>query len=123
MDNDEWLKQYDIIHYHRSLGPYEKMPELLQRLKNLGIVTIMDLDDGSITAIGTVDGTQIAVGDVSGDILIGNNGSSPSTLRQYSVTGSNITEVQNVRLGGNGQNLMISPDENHVIFTVSVENF
>jgi hypothetical protein len=20
IDNDEWLKQYDIIHYHRTLG-------------------------------------------------------------------------------------------------------
>jgi len=45
LDNDEWLKQYDIIHYHRTLGPYDKMPALLNRLKNLGIVTIMDLDD------------------------------------------------------------------------------
>jgi glycosyltransferase involved in cell wall biosynthesis len=45
LDNDEWLKQYDIIHYHRTLGAYEQMPALLERLKGLGIVTIMDLDD------------------------------------------------------------------------------
>jgi glycosyltransferase involved in cell wall biosynthesis len=45
LNNDEWLKQYDIIHYHRTLGSYEQMPELLERLDNLGIVTIMDLDD------------------------------------------------------------------------------
>lgn len=45
LDNDEWLKQYDIIHYHRTLGPYENMPKLLERIHNLGIVTIMDLDD------------------------------------------------------------------------------
>ena len=45
LNNDEWLKQYDIIHYHRTLGPYEQMPALLERLKSLGIVTIMDLDD------------------------------------------------------------------------------
>lgn len=45
LNNDEWLKQYDIIHYHRTLGPYEEMPALLYRLKSLGIVTIMDLDD------------------------------------------------------------------------------
>jgi glycosyltransferase involved in cell wall biosynthesis len=45
LNNDEWLQQYDIIHYHRTLGPYEQMPELLERLENLGIVTIMDLDD------------------------------------------------------------------------------
>lgn len=45
MDNDEWLKQYDIIHYHRTLGPYEQMESLIKRLDNLGIVSIMDLDD------------------------------------------------------------------------------
>ena len=45
LNNDEWLKQYDIIHYHRTLGPYEQMPALLDRLNSLGIVTIMDLDD------------------------------------------------------------------------------
>lgn len=45
LDNDEWLKQYDIIHYHRTLGPYEQMAETIQRLDRLGIVSIMDLDD------------------------------------------------------------------------------
>ena len=45
LDNDEWLKQYDIIHYHRTLGPYEKVEALIGRLKTLGIVSIMDLDD------------------------------------------------------------------------------
>lgn len=45
LDNDEYLKQYDIIHYHRALGPYENMITLLERLDKLGIITIMDLDD------------------------------------------------------------------------------
>jgi glycosyltransferase involved in cell wall biosynthesis len=45
LNDDEWLKQYDIIHYHRTLGQYEQMSSLLERLDNLGIVTIMDLDD------------------------------------------------------------------------------
>lgn len=45
LNDDEFLKQYDIIHYHRTLGQYEQMPALLDKLKNLGIVTIMDLDD------------------------------------------------------------------------------
>ena len=45
LNNDEFLKQYDIIHYHRNLGQYERMPELLEKLKSMGIVTIMDLDD------------------------------------------------------------------------------
>lgn len=45
LDNDEWLKQYDIIHYHRTLGDYAQLPTLLEKLDKLGIVTIMDLDD------------------------------------------------------------------------------
>ena len=45
LNDDVFLKQYDIIHYHRTLGQYDQMPSLLNKLKNLGIVTIMDLDD------------------------------------------------------------------------------
>jgi glycosyltransferase involved in cell wall biosynthesis len=45
LNDDVWLKQYDIIHYHRTIGPYEQMPALLEKLDNLGIITIMDLDD------------------------------------------------------------------------------
>jgi len=45
LDNDEWLKQYDIIHYHRTLGPFEYMEALNKKLKKMGIVSIMDLDD------------------------------------------------------------------------------
>jgi glycosyltransferase involved in cell wall biosynthesis len=45
LNNDEFLKQYDIVHYHRNLGQYEQMPSLLEKLKSMGIVTIMDLDD------------------------------------------------------------------------------
>jgi glycosyltransferase involved in cell wall biosynthesis len=45
LENDKWLKQYDIIHYHRTIGPYEKVEELIKRLKSLGIVSIMDIDD------------------------------------------------------------------------------
>jgi len=45
LNNDEWLKQYDIIHYHRTLGQFEQMEALNKKLKSMGIVTIMDLDD------------------------------------------------------------------------------
>jgi glycosyltransferase involved in cell wall biosynthesis len=45
LNNEEWLKQYDIIHYHRSLASYEQMESYINRLDSLGIVTIMDLDD------------------------------------------------------------------------------
>jgi glycosyltransferase involved in cell wall biosynthesis len=45
LNNDEWLKQYDIIHYHRTLGDYDQMEMLNEKLNNLGIISIMDLDD------------------------------------------------------------------------------
>lgn len=45
LNNDKWLKQYDIIHYHRTLGSYEQMGKLVNKLKSLNIISIMDLDD------------------------------------------------------------------------------
>jgi glycosyltransferase involved in cell wall biosynthesis len=68
LKDDEWLSQYDIIHYHRTCAPYEEMGDnvdenqkdsdvndidkidnvsegFISRCKRLGIVTIMDLDD------------------------------------------------------------------------------
>ena len=45
LNNDNFLKQYDIIHYHRTLGDYDNLPKLLDKCDELGIVTIMDLDD------------------------------------------------------------------------------
>ncbi len=45
IDSDEWLKQYDIIHYHRTLGSYENHAALIKRCDDLGIITFMDIDD------------------------------------------------------------------------------
>ncbi len=45
LNNDSYLKQYDLIHYHRALGDYDNLPKLLDRCDELGIATIMDLDD------------------------------------------------------------------------------
>ena len=45
LKSDDFLKQYDLIHYHRTIGPYEEVRNLLERTDKLGIVTIMDLDD------------------------------------------------------------------------------
>lgn len=45
LNDDAWLKQYDIIHYHRTLGGFEQMAILNEKLKNLGILSFMDLDD------------------------------------------------------------------------------
>jgi len=56
LKDDEFLKEYDLIHFHRSLGNYEEMADkvdeegkvidgTITRCKALGIPTIMDLDD------------------------------------------------------------------------------
>lgn len=45
IDDDTWLKQYDIIHYHRTLGSYENHAALIKRCTDLGIVTFLDIDD------------------------------------------------------------------------------
>lgn len=45
LNDDKWLSQYDIVHFHRTLGPYEKMKETIDRLHRLNIVGVMDLDD------------------------------------------------------------------------------
>ena len=45
LNDDNWLKQYDIIHYHRTLGPYERCNEFVEKANKLGIITIMDIDD------------------------------------------------------------------------------
>ena len=44
-DDDFW-KNYDLIHYHRSIGPdYEASKALAKRLTKWGIPHIMDIDD------------------------------------------------------------------------------
>jgi glycosyltransferase involved in cell wall biosynthesis len=45
LNNENFLKKYDLIHYHRTLGDYEKMESILNKCDELGIVTMMDLDD------------------------------------------------------------------------------
>lgn len=41
----EYLKSFDLIHYHRQLGQYEKMDGLFKTLKEAGVILVMDLDD------------------------------------------------------------------------------
>jgi glycosyltransferase involved in cell wall biosynthesis len=44
-DINYW-KQYNIVHFHRSIGhDFDFAVNLIKNLNNLGIVTIMDLDD------------------------------------------------------------------------------
>jgi glycosyltransferase involved in cell wall biosynthesis len=45
LNDDAFLKQYDIIHYHRTIGNFDQMAALNKKLQDLGIITIMDLDD------------------------------------------------------------------------------
>ena len=44
-DNIDYLSQYDIIHFHRQLGPFEKFGELSKKLKEKNVTVIMDIDD------------------------------------------------------------------------------
>lgn len=44
--DDEWWKKYDLVHYHRSIGPdYDASIAVAKRLTSWGIPHIMDLDD------------------------------------------------------------------------------
>lgn len=46
MDDMNFWKNYQIVHFHRTIGNnYENTPKLLETLKYMGIVTVMDLDD------------------------------------------------------------------------------
>jgi len=48
--NIEYYKQFDIIHFHRQLGPYEGLSALVAELRKHGVITIMDIDDYWIPA-------------------------------------------------------------------------
>lgn len=41
----EYFKKFDLIHFHRQLGPYERMDEFFKELKAAGVILVMDLDD------------------------------------------------------------------------------
>jgi glycosyltransferase involved in cell wall biosynthesis len=46
VDDINYWKQYQIVHFHRSIGQdYDKSVQIIQKLNSMGIVTIMDLDD------------------------------------------------------------------------------
>jgi glycosyltransferase involved in cell wall biosynthesis len=45
-DDMNFWKQYQIVTFHRSIGPdFERAHELIQKLNSLGIITIADIDD------------------------------------------------------------------------------
>ena len=46
MNNIEFWKKYQIVHAHRTIGQdYDFAPKLIEWLKSLGIIVIIDLDD------------------------------------------------------------------------------
>jgi hypothetical protein len=45
IDSEEFLKKYQIIHFHRTMGPYEQMERRMGQCRQLGVKTIMDIDD------------------------------------------------------------------------------
>lgn len=45
INNFNYLSQFDIIHFHRQFGDYATFPELSKKLREKGIILIMDIDD------------------------------------------------------------------------------
>jgi glycosyltransferase involved in cell wall biosynthesis len=46
INNIEYWKKYQIIHAHRTVGQdYDMAPQLIEWLKSMGIIVIVDLDD------------------------------------------------------------------------------
>ena len=46
INNIEYWKKYQIVHAHRTIGQdYNIAPQLIEWLKSLGIIVIIDLDD------------------------------------------------------------------------------
>jgi glycosyltransferase involved in cell wall biosynthesis len=43
-DVNYW-KNYQIVHFHRSFGQMEQCPQIIKSLRSMGIITIADIDD------------------------------------------------------------------------------
>jgi len=44
-NNIEYFKSFDIVHFHRHIGPYEGSVDLFPRIQEGGTILIMDIDD------------------------------------------------------------------------------
>lgn len=44
-ENVDYFKEFDIIHFHRHIGPYEGSAELFPKLQANGSILVMDIDD------------------------------------------------------------------------------
>jgi glycosyltransferase involved in cell wall biosynthesis len=45
LNDINYWKKYQIVHFHRSFGQIEQCPQLIKSLKSLGIIIIGDIDD------------------------------------------------------------------------------
>ena len=46
IQDDNYWKKYQIVHFHRSIGQdYDSCPALIEKLKGMGIVVVGDIDD------------------------------------------------------------------------------
>jgi len=45
LNDINYWKKYQIVHFHRSFGPIEQCPQLIKSLQSLGIIMIGDIDD------------------------------------------------------------------------------
>ena len=41
----DYFRSFNLIHFHRQLGPYENMDVFFKKLKDAGVILVMDLDD------------------------------------------------------------------------------
>lgn len=44
-NNIDYLSKFDIIHFHRALGPYDRSEQLFGELRKRGVKLVMDIDD------------------------------------------------------------------------------
>lgn len=44
-NNINFFTQFDIVHFHRQLGAFENQQTLINKLRESGVVVVMDLDD------------------------------------------------------------------------------
>ena len=46
IQDENYWKKYQIVHFHRTIGQdYDSCPELIEKLKGMGIIVIADIDD------------------------------------------------------------------------------
>ena len=46
LNDPNYWRKYQIVHIHRNIGQtYENTPQILQWLRNMGIITVVDIDD------------------------------------------------------------------------------